>query len=126
MQTTESTPEALAHRVAKLEEQNQRLKKAGIAWMVAAAFIVMGQAQTNRTLEANEFVLKDETGKARAKLHMERGRDPSLSLYDETPRYCEIPTHPQNRVTRSSGFFMVITSVGWRKFGGYANHTMPE
>ena len=83
MQTTESTLEVLAHRVAKLEVQNQRLKKAGIAWMVVAvAFIVMGQAQTNRTLEANEFVLKDETGKARAKLHMERGRDPSLSLYD--------------------------------------------
>ena len=44
MQTPESNLEALANRVAKLEKQNRRLKKVGIAMsVVASAFVAMGQ-----------------------------------------------------------------------------------
>jgi hypothetical protein len=60
MQNLESSVEALANRVAKLEAQNCRLKKAGIAsFIVAAAIIVMGQAPTKKVIEANEFVMQD-------------------------------------------------------------------
>jgi hypothetical protein len=83
MHTPESSLEALANRVATLELQNRRLKKAGIASLVLiAAVIAMGQVQASRTLEANEFALKDGAGKARARLYMFRDRDPTLSLYD--------------------------------------------
>jgi hypothetical protein len=58
MQIPETCLEALAYRVAKLEAQNRRIKKAGIASLiVAAAVFAMGQAQTNEVIEANEFHL---------------------------------------------------------------------
>ena len=59
MQTLEPTLEALANRVSKLEAQNRRLKKAGIASVVvAAAVFAMGQAPAKKVIEANEFVLQ--------------------------------------------------------------------
>ena len=71
MQIPESTLEAIANRVAKLEAQNRRLKKVGIASLiVAAAVIAMGQASTKKVIEANEFVLKDTNGETRAWLGM--------------------------------------------------------
>jgi hypothetical protein len=66
MQIPESTLEALADRVAKLEAQNRRLKK-----VVAAAIIAMGQAPEKKVIEANEFVLQDASGKMRARLSLE-------------------------------------------------------
>jgi len=61
--------QALTGRVEKLERQNRRLKQAGaVALIIAAAVLLMGQASTSRTVEANEFVLKDASGKVRAKL----------------------------------------------------------
>jgi hypothetical protein len=73
MPTPESSLEALANRVAKLEVQNRRLRKTGIALLiVAAAVIVMGQAPTRKVIEANEFVLKDADGKTRAWLGIEQ------------------------------------------------------
>ncbi len=80
MQTPESSLETLANRVAKLEAQNRRLRKTGIAALVvAAAVIAMGQAPAKKIIEANEFVLKDAAGKTRARLDMEVGR-PTLAL----------------------------------------------
>ena len=61
--------------------KNQRLKKIGIASLiVAATFIVMGQAPTKKVIEANEFVLRDETGKTRALLEVTEG-SVALMLY---------------------------------------------
>jgi hypothetical protein len=86
MQTPESSLEALAKRVAKLEAQNRRLKKAGIAsFIVASAVIAMGQAPAKKVIEANEFVLQDASGKARARLSMETTDKPALTfLRDQT------------------------------------------
>jgi hypothetical protein len=54
MPTSESSLEALENRVAKLEAQNRRLKKAGIAsLLLAVAVITMGQAKSDRTIEAD-------------------------------------------------------------------------
>jgi hypothetical protein len=43
----------------------------------------MGQGKPNRTLEASEFILNDNAGKARAKLYMHPS-GPRLSLFDST------------------------------------------
>jgi hypothetical protein len=46
MQNPESSLEALANRIAKLEAQNRRLKKAGIAaFFIAATVVTMGQSK---------------------------------------------------------------------------------
>jgi hypothetical protein len=82
MQIPESTLEALTDRVAKLEAQNRRLKKAGIAsFIVAAAIIAMGQAPEKKVIEANEFVLQDASGKMRARLSMETKDKPALTFF---------------------------------------------
>ncbi|PYV92278.1 MAG: hypothetical protein DMG90_04850 [Acidobacteria bacterium] len=74
--------QALAERVVKLETQNRRLKKAGIAVILLVSVpLFMGQAETNRVVEANAFHLMDASGKIRAQLSMEMS-GPTLSLLD--------------------------------------------
>jgi hypothetical protein len=43
---------------------------------------LLGEAQTPRTLRADEFVLQDENGHPRARLCLEAGDRPALSFYD--------------------------------------------
>ena len=62
-------------RIAKLEKENRMLKRVGLVGAVAVACIVlMGQA-SKKTIEANEFVLKDDAGQVRARLAM--SKDPT-------------------------------------------------
>jgi hypothetical protein len=83
MQTPESSVEALANRVAKLESQNRRLKKTGIvALLFAAAVIVMGQANTDHTIDARGFVLKDEASNVRATLFVDADGVTRFTLRD--------------------------------------------
>jgi hypothetical protein len=83
MQPHDLSLHALAERVAKLEGQNRRLKQAGVAALVlASATILMGQRQTSRVLEANEFRLKDADGSVRARLSTDTANRPILSLLD--------------------------------------------
>ncbi len=82
MQPHERTVQALAERLTRLEAQNRRFRKAGIAALVlASAVAVMGQARTSRVLEANEFVLKDSSGAVRASLSVDRTNGPILTFY---------------------------------------------
>ncbi len=84
MQTPEASLEALTKRVAKLEAQNHRLKRAGIgAIIVATVVIAMGQAPAKKVIEANEFVLQDSFGNARARLSMQGINTPILSFYKD-------------------------------------------
>jgi hypothetical protein len=78
-------------RLEKLERENRRMKKIGIVSIVfASVLFISGQAKTNKVVEANEFVLKDGNGKARARLAMVAVSDttlmqkdiPNLSFYD--------------------------------------------
>jgi len=56
MPTPESSQESLAIRVAKLEAQNRRLKKAGIAALfIAMAVLTMGQAKPDRTIDVDSI-----------------------------------------------------------------------
>jgi hypothetical protein len=82
MQNYDPSLQALTQRVAKLETQNRRLKKTGVAAMVLVSVVLfMGQVQTNRVLDANAFHLKDASGKVRARLSMEFSR-PTLDFLD--------------------------------------------
>jgi hypothetical protein len=84
MQPRDTTVQALAERVARLEAQNRRFRKAAIAALIAvSAVAVMGQSRSSRVLEANEFVLKDDTGTVRARLSMEATNRPTLSFYGQ-------------------------------------------
>ncbi len=84
MQTLETMLGSLADRVAILEAQNRRLKKAIIALLiVSSAVIGMGQGASKKIIEANEFVLRDASGKPRARLSMEVENRPTLSFYSD-------------------------------------------
>jgi hypothetical protein len=77
--------EDLQDRVLKLEKQNRRLKQLGFAVLVLPALLLlMGQAPSKKTVEANEFILRDNTGNVRARLAMSvvRGDGPEFLLFD--------------------------------------------
>ena len=82
MQTQDLTVQALIDRVGKLEVQNRRLKMAGFAVLIlVSGVLLMGQARTDRVVEASEFHLVDAKGKTRARLAMGvGGKEPSLFL----------------------------------------------
>jgi hypothetical protein len=106
MQTPESSLEAIANRVAKLEAQNRRLKKAGIAsFIVACAVIAMGQAPTKKIVEANEFVLQDASGKTRARLSMDMKDKPALTFFRDQ-------TTPAASLTGGDEPFLLLTRAG--------------
>ncbi|MBI2816503.1 MAG: hypothetical protein HYX72_06160 [Acidobacteria bacterium] len=63
--TSEGT--ALTARLERLEKQNRRMKQIGaLALIVIGSVLLMGHASSKRTVEANEFKLKDSSGKVRA------------------------------------------------------------
>jgi hypothetical protein len=63
--------EDLEDRLQRLEKQNRRLKQLVIAALIVpATLLVMGQVPSRKTVEANEFVLKDDSGVVRARLGM--------------------------------------------------------
>lgn len=75
--------QSLIERVEKVEKQNRRLKQIGLGVAVlAGAVLLMGQARSNRTIEAEKFVLKDANGRIRARLGMEADDRPTLALLD--------------------------------------------
>jgi hypothetical protein len=77
--------EAVIERVGKLERQNRRMKRAGaVALILATAVFLMGQGASKKTVEANEFILKDASGKVRGRFGMDLSLNggPQLSLLD--------------------------------------------
>jgi len=83
MKFTETDLQALAARVEKLEAQNHGWKAATIAVaLVASSLVMMGAKPADRieppviratTVEAQDFVLKDEDGQVRARLTINPG-----------------------------------------------------
>lgn len=70
-------------RLERVEEQNRNLKRIVVVLLVtASAVALMGQGRPKRTVEAEEFVLKDAVGRVRARLEMESTDRPTLSLLD--------------------------------------------
>jgi hypothetical protein len=61
----------LHDRLVTLEKQNRRFKQLGAALLfVFALLVVMGQAPSKKTVDANEFILRDDGGNIRARLFM--------------------------------------------------------
>jgi hypothetical protein len=84
---------AMMNRLERLEKQNRRFKQIGaLALILAGSVLLMGQAPVTRTVEANEFVLKDSDNKIRARMFLQPlpnavpfGADkdgPVLTFYD--------------------------------------------
>lgn len=87
----EATMETLVRRLDRLERENRRLKAVGVvALAVMAAVGLMGQATATKVakvVEAEEFVLRDDSGTARARLGLEMFSDSvGLTLTDRDGR----------------------------------------
>ncbi len=83
---TSQTPDlaTVVERLEKVERQNRRLRLIGVAILVlAVGGLLMGQAlPRQRTVIAEEFILKDANGKGRASLGTVGDRVVSLILSD--------------------------------------------
>jgi len=82
--------DSIQQRLLKVEEQNRRLKQVGIVFLISvASLFLMAQASPStkapsKSIEANEFILKDSTGRVRGRLSMkDGGTTPTLVLLDE-------------------------------------------
>ncbi|HTZ73455.1 MAG TPA: hypothetical protein VMB47_06020 [Candidatus Aquilonibacter sp.] len=61
--------DALQIRISKLEKENRFFKRAGLAALAGVALLaIMAQAPMRKTIEANEFVVKDAHGNARIRI----------------------------------------------------------
>ena len=89
MTSQETTLEEIHERLIKLEGQNRRLKQMGaVALIVAASLLVMGQALPTKTVEANEFILKDTSGNVRARLAVDEKKSAAVfALFDNEGRH---------------------------------------
>ena len=78
----------LQDRLSRLEKQNRRCKQLGVAaLLVVVSLIGMAQAPSSKTVEANEFILRDGSGNVRARLSMNESRSgPEMVLLDEKGR----------------------------------------
>jgi hypothetical protein len=78
----------LRDRLLKLENQNRRFKQFGVAALIViVSSVVMAQAPSTKTVEANEFILRDGSGHVRARLSMDETLSgPELVLQDERGR----------------------------------------
>jgi hypothetical protein len=77
----DETLHSITERLENLEKQNRKLRLGLIVILLAAAAIMlMGQASVPRTVEAQQFVLKDAKGKTRAQLYL-TDTGPKFHLY---------------------------------------------
>jgi hypothetical protein len=83
------TPELIAilGRLERLEKENRRFRRTGLVLLLVSACVFLASAAQSgrRTLTANEFVLVDHEGHARAKLAIESKRV-ALTFLDQEGR----------------------------------------
>ncbi len=78
--------EELQARVTKLEMRNRQQKRFGaIALIAVMTMLVMGQSSSRKTVEADEFLLRDTSGSVRARLSMNQS-DPEMIMLDDKGR----------------------------------------
>ena len=76
--------QAILSRIETVEKENRRLKRYALAALLLTGILVLtGQARPGHTIEANEFVLRDAAGRARARLSLESMQRPTLTFYQE-------------------------------------------
>jgi hypothetical protein len=78
----------LKDRLLRLENQNHRIKQIGVSALVVFILLTLvGQTPHDRTVEANEFILRDGNGSVRARLDLSRSNSsPEMVLFDEKGR----------------------------------------
>jgi hypothetical protein len=82
--------QSVLERLQNLEKQNRSLKRAfGLVFVVLASFAVMGMAAKRRSVQANEFILRDSNGITRAALRM-GSTGPRLLFYDENGKAARV------------------------------------
>ncbi len=107
--------EDMQRRLISLEGQNRKLKQIGTAALIlVGSILLMAQASPKdiptKTVEANEFVLKDDSGQIRARLEMYR--EPTASPnYPKEPRLSFFDANGLRRVIVNGGSFMPGLSV---------------
>jgi len=74
----------LESRLQRLEKQNRRFRQImGVAFLVPMALIVMAQVPARKSVEANEFILKDGNGNVRMRIGMNsKYAYPQIALLD--------------------------------------------
>jgi hypothetical protein len=79
--------EDLQERLLKLEKQNRRFKQLGVAALIVPTLVlILGQASSKKTVEANEFLLRDDSGNVRWSLAVNPARahgSPEMFFFDE-------------------------------------------
>lgn len=71
---------AMMNRLERLEKQNRSFKQIGtLGLILIGSVLLMGQASPKRTVEANEFVLKDSSARIRGRLSI-KNDGPMLEL----------------------------------------------
>jgi hypothetical protein len=93
--------EDIQKRLLRLEKQNRRLKQLGAAVLILSASVIgMGQMPSKKTVEANEFILRDDGGNIRARLFMTEKTTGTIQgwrsegLWVRLPRIYRIETAP--------------------------------
>jgi len=72
MNFCEYNVEDLQNRILNLEKQNRKFKQIATAVLIIPSLLfVMGQKTVKKTIEANEFVIKDSGGKIRATISVD-------------------------------------------------------
>jgi hypothetical protein len=85
--------EDLLDRLARLEKQNRRFKLLAVATLVGVTLLlVMGQASPKKTVEANEFILRDDSGNIRARLFMAAKQTTKLTIEGKSVPATRNPT----------------------------------
>ena len=83
MTSDTSELQAILRRIETLETANRRLRRVGVAVAVAVVVVLgMGQAKPSRSVEGQEFILRDTAGRERAALRM-AGDSPEFALKDD-------------------------------------------
>lgn len=76
--------ESVGWRLDRLERENRFLRRVIVCFLLLASTVIaMGQARPSRILEADAFLLKDATGRIRARLSMEAEGRPTLTYLDQ-------------------------------------------
>ncbi|MFQ5989497.1 MAG: hypothetical protein ACE5K9_06250 [Candidatus Methylomirabilales bacterium] len=86
----EPTMETLTRRLHRVERENRRLQRIGVATLaMIAAVVLMGQAEKKdvpKAIEAESFVVRDAQGKLRAILGVWQDGEVRLLLPDQEQR----------------------------------------
>lgn len=92
--------EALQERIAKLELQNRRFKRCGVAALAGVALVaIMAQAPSaiRKTIDTNEITIRDSHGNVRARIGVDAAND-TAEMWLQTAKGDEGTSVSQNGI----------------------------